>query len=302
MPPKPVAPILTKYHCNVCDTNYSSYQSLWIHNKKFHLIDKKDPPTIKKDNQLNEIDHNAPDKSVCTYCNKKLSNSQSRWRHGKICDVKNKETIMSFDFKEELKKIKNEFKQQLNNFKIKSTKNNFDICKPGHENVDILTEDEINHILSLENDSILSLIEHLNFNERLPQNHSFYVSSLNDKHINIFDTKTKSVIKELKKHLFNQILVNQMKNLETICSRSNRLDIFNNLNTKIQSKEFIKNFTDQINTLSYNKRNMIINTLNKSIDTNFDSTEFDDTQSLQVQNISANKRPRVKPVDKHIEL
>ena len=26
-----------EYKCKICDKNYSSYQSLWIHNKKFHV-------------------------------------------------------------------------------------------------------------------------------------------------------------------------------------------------------------------------------------------------------------------------
>ena len=25
-----------EYICNICNKNYSSYQSLWIHNKKYH--------------------------------------------------------------------------------------------------------------------------------------------------------------------------------------------------------------------------------------------------------------------------
>ena len=24
------------FHCNICDRNYNSYQSMWNHNKKFH--------------------------------------------------------------------------------------------------------------------------------------------------------------------------------------------------------------------------------------------------------------------------
>ncbi len=25
-----------EYRCNICNKDYSSYQSLWIHNKKYH--------------------------------------------------------------------------------------------------------------------------------------------------------------------------------------------------------------------------------------------------------------------------
>lgn len=36
------------YRCNICNKDYSSYQSLWIHNKKFHNNNQK----ISTNNQL----------------------------------------------------------------------------------------------------------------------------------------------------------------------------------------------------------------------------------------------------------
>jgi hypothetical protein len=38
----------SRYNCNVCNKIYSSYQSLWIHNKKYHqLIIKNDIEPVK---------------------------------------------------------------------------------------------------------------------------------------------------------------------------------------------------------------------------------------------------------------
>ena len=28
--------VIAEYRCNICNKTYASYQSLWIHNKKFH--------------------------------------------------------------------------------------------------------------------------------------------------------------------------------------------------------------------------------------------------------------------------
>lgn len=56
-----------EYICNLCNKNYSSYQSLWNHNKKFHQ-------EIKKNN--------------CEYCNKIFSQKSSLNRHYKNCNYK----------------------------------------------------------------------------------------------------------------------------------------------------------------------------------------------------------------------
>jgi len=86
-----------EYKCNDCNKTYSGYQSLWIHNKKFHnkhdntLItnDKNDNtliiptiiPTINHDNTLI-----IPTKKYqCRTCNKDFNNFQNRWKHEKIC-------------------------------------------------------------------------------------------------------------------------------------------------------------------------------------------------------------------------
>jgi hypothetical protein len=53
----------------------------------------------------------------------------------------------------------------------------------GNEKLSDLTQDEKRYIMSHVMNSIISLAEHLNFNERLPHNHNFYVSALNDKHL-----------------------------------------------------------------------------------------------------------------------
>ena len=47
-----------EYYCEKCNKVYSSYQSLWIHNKKYHLTNNK----IIKNNE----------KYKCSSCNKKF--------------------------------------------------------------------------------------------------------------------------------------------------------------------------------------------------------------------------------------
>ncbi len=56
---------MDKYYCNICSKNYASYQSLWIHNKKFHrdtqninIINSHNNPINSHNNPINS--HNNP--------------------------------------------------------------------------------------------------------------------------------------------------------------------------------------------------------------------------------------------------
>ena len=39
---------MDKYCCNICSKNYASYQSLWIHNKKFHSTSNNNDINLHK--------------------------------------------------------------------------------------------------------------------------------------------------------------------------------------------------------------------------------------------------------------
>jgi hypothetical protein len=80
-----------EYRCNICNKLYSSYKSLWNHNKKFHK-------NIITQNNLSItpiITHNnlSINKLKCKYCSKIFAYNQGCWRHQKICkervDIKN---------------------------------------------------------------------------------------------------------------------------------------------------------------------------------------------------------------------
>ncbi len=63
------------YNCNECKKCYTSYQSYWNHNKKFHVNNKT---IIIKD--INKI--------YCDYCNKNFLNKYTLKNHLKICHIK----------------------------------------------------------------------------------------------------------------------------------------------------------------------------------------------------------------------
>ena len=98
---------MDKYCCNICSKNYASYQSLWIHNKKFHkdgqyskdnICINKDNICINKDNIcINKdnicitnsfIDKNNFDKLQCYFCNTFFKHISNKYIHIKKCKEK----------------------------------------------------------------------------------------------------------------------------------------------------------------------------------------------------------------------
>ena len=101
-----------EYKCEKCNKNYSSYQSLWIHNKKFHQ------------SILTQVVHTTPNtdstkeiKFDCEYCNKKFSRKNNMVRHQKTCKEKNKKENKDNELKNEILELKKTV-QKLANKKV----------------------------------------------------------------------------------------------------------------------------------------------------------------------------------------
>lgn len=156
-----------EYVCTNCNKIYKSYKSFWNHNKKFHKEDKK---------QSQELD----EKYLCRICNKPFSKYQNRWRHEKTCnkDVSNEELAEKLS---KLEKELEDFKSKpqtpqtvINNINQgvinKGPVYNF-LNKTGNENLNILSQKEIEYIMDQQFNCVVSMIELLNFNQEIPENH-----------------------------------------------------------------------------------------------------------------------------------
>ena len=255
------------HRCNVCNKVYASYQSLWNHNKIKHN-------TITANNTQNtaNITQNTAKinkNSLCIYCNKCFSRNDSLKRHQLKCYKKIEDNL----YKQQIEKLTDDLEKLKHKINKKSTNkiinyntvnNNLtNINNIGTEKITDLTRDEKKYIMSHGMNSIISLAEHLNFNERLPQNHNFYVSALNDKHLNAIDNNTHTIVKQRKKEIFDQILVAHIDKLEKINTNINYKD-FSNILTKLKNFIFLKQgkkeYFSQLNMLAYNKKNLIIKT------------------------------------------
>jgi len=265
-----------EYRCKVCDKVYASYQSLWNHNRKIHTLSTTAKPPNVLTNPPNSSLKNGSckiDKLTCDICKIIFSRSDNLKRHRLKCSKKYEDNLYKQQIEkltDDLEKLKHKIKKKstnkiINYNNINNTVNNnlTNINNIGTEKITDLTRDEKKYIMSHGMNSIISLAEHLNFNERLPQNHNFYVSALNDKHLNAIDNNTHTIVKQRKKEIFDQILVAHIDKLEKINTNINYKD-FSNVLTKLKNFIFLKQgkkeYFSQLNMLAYNKKNLIIKT------------------------------------------
>ena len=102
-----------EYKCNKCNKIYSSYQSLWIHNKKYHVnIVTITPPESVLYPPKND---NISPKIYCEYCKNIFTRKDSLKKHYSRC--KNKESN-EVKLQEENKILKEQLKQNNKDMEI----------------------------------------------------------------------------------------------------------------------------------------------------------------------------------------
>jgi hypothetical protein len=106
--------------CTICNKSYSSYKSLWTHNKKFHnnlVFQKMNTGIHKNDDSLTTNNLKNDDELLtCKFCCKTYATRQNRWRHEKNCKMKgniqlNEIKMENNEIKKENKEIKQKLKQ-----------------------------------------------------------------------------------------------------------------------------------------------------------------------------------------------
>ena len=284
-----------EYICNICNKQYSSYQSLWIHNKRIHQHITQNPTkthnnTTKTHNKTTIKPQNNYE---CYFCKKVLSRQDSLRRHQTKCKM----------FKIEREKLKEEIKNELKIEFSKPTKiinnvhgnmingNNIDngpkltIYKTGTENMDQLNYKDVSTIFDNEISSVIKLIDLVNFNENLPQNHSFCCTSLESPYLSFYNTETNTQNKERKKYFFEDVICKSIQNHEILFGKyKNKFNSIkkrqiedNIINLKRLrdsgfSNKILQEMIRKLNLLSYNKRDLIQKTWNGEVDY-FDSDD-----------------------------
>jgi len=157
-------------NCNICNKTYSSNQSLYNHNKRFH---------IKKDEIKN---------FKCQYCDKISSRKDNLSRHEKICkkNISNEYNELKKEIeilKQQINK-KNIIKKQINNINNGTIININNFSK---DNIEYISEDFIkkmfNHFLFEDEHklAIPKLIENLKFNPNHRENNNVKITNMRSK-------------------------------------------------------------------------------------------------------------------------
>ena len=271
---------MKNYNCATCNKIYKTQSGLWKHNNKNH---NKTSEIISKDIETIEVSQTAIEtykyiqdnktiqktlnnKNICNICNKQFNSRQSKWVHQTKCKIS------------EINILKNEINKLKNNNNCKKIININDNRKqiiinynPGNEPISHLSSEQHKEILDKGLNSLLHLIKLTNFDKEKPEYHSYCVTAINDKHASMIDTNTQTVIKTDKVELFDTILSNNINKLEMISNNK----IFSNTDREeykdkldrlkrvlYEKKTGIKKYYSEINLLSFNNKEQIIETWN----------------------------------------
>lgn len=264
-----------RYECKVCEKFYSSSNSLWNHNKKFHSENNTKKSTSGQpkatSGQLYKIK-----KYNCKYCNKEYLIKQSKWKHEKKCIFISQNNEIS-QIKKDIELLKNNSQiiNNTNNGVINNTQQNIIINQIGTETVNSLSIKDILKILRDGNNSPITCIEKINFNKKLPQNHSFCTTTLEGDHFTKINHKTQKPEKINKKDFINEILLSSIKFMDNISLLIEFDEDFRDkipLEEQVKIKEILDNrskfyesknkraFFQCINDMSYNFKDLILNT------------------------------------------
>ena len=272
--------------CNICNKKYSSYKSLWNHNKNFHttpMVDVKENVNVDVKGSVKGVKETKI-KYNCKNCNKLFSSRQSRWEHVHNNVCKNKVTEIT-ELKDKIKELESKIntnnnkiinKNTINNNNINNgTINNFIINKIGEESISKLKFKDIKNIFREQKNCLYHAIKYVNFNENIPENHNFYNNSLEGKYINVFNNDNNEIEKKNKKDFFDSILLSSINITNLLydkfkdeLSKKKQLKL-SNMIKEIENIAHLDNnkklYITNFNEISYNNKKIVKNTWNKKM-------------------------------------
>ncbi len=264
---------MQEFKCKLCNIEFKTRSGLWKHNNNKHT----------------EVQE---EKNLCKYCNKELSDRHSRWKHEtKVCkknpEIKEKllktNNIIKYKNNQIIENqiIENQNIIQNQNIQNNNITNNINITfnKIGCEDISVLNQNEMEEIVDNGLNCIIKLIELINFNKEYPQNHTFCTTSLNNKYVSTLNTETNEIEKQRKVDLFDNVLRYALTHIDML--KDNIINInkkkeFDNKITElykiIGDTSYRKIYHEQLNVLSYNKRNIINKTWEEELKDYFNIT------------------------------
>jgi hypothetical protein len=275
-----------RYTCNYCNKFYSSKSSLCNHNKKFHKCINNTHNTLHNTlhNTHNTLHNTLDNIYSCRFCNnKEFKNYQNRWKHEKICKIninKKEDEKTINELKKEIEFLKNSKKitksniNNINNGIINNNNNNININQFGSESLSLLTSEDIKNIADSNYNSVIEIVKLLNFNKNFPENHNFCTTSLEGSYVNVYNSETKQIDKINKDDFYNKVLSKSMDKMDRLVFMLEFDDNYDDIREKYKKilEDIIKDpivfcrkssklsYNKNINQISYNNKNMILDT------------------------------------------
>lgn len=266
--------------CNICVKEYKSYQSLWIHNKKFHsnkvqtgpIKSEKSPIKSEKSPIISEKIYN------CKFCNKIYNRKNSRWAHEQKCNkindkelelkimqeknlcLKEESKILKLKLKlEKSKKVDNITLKKLNkmlidrNNRIKNSTinsnntinnivNNFQLIGFGKEEIiETLTKNDKKLIIDAKYGCLEKLIEIVHCG-KYNQFKNIIITNMKDNYMYKYDDSKGFFVLSTKNEVLNTLIDYRLCDLEVIYN-----DLLGNNKLDEQTKNIIEKFINKIN-------------------------------------------------------
>ncbi len=272
----------TNYRCDNCNKVYKTYSGLWKHQLKICISKSKPNVNLFPENGnviQEKVSTQTDTKIKCKYCDKDFKSRQSKWKHEKACENTTVEIPNNKinELMQKLTKIETDLEDVKNKPTTITNINKGTINKgpvynfltsPGSEDINILSEQEIEHIMDQEMNCLIALVDMLNFNEKHPENHSFCNTALHDKYISTLNPETLTIEKQRKTDFFDIILNNGLKNMKLLYDKTGpqmrkkikvkkyKETIDNLSNFLLMSNKGKKTYVELMNMLTFNKRHI----------------------------------------------
>jgi len=252
-----------EYKCKQCNKLYSSYQSRWIHIKKYHtnLPAKLPPKSRQKPPDTAKMADIQSFKFICTSCKKNFTRKDSLNKHinlnrckyqieykKELLDIFKKEVLNDPIFKNELlKSLKihpktlQKINNQLNNNNINNGTINYNIVQLGNENLeDVLSKKDKLNILNKRGNSLKELVELVHISDKYNQFKNVYITNLQNTIGYKFDSNNNQFIAVNKSDLLDDIIDCRMCDIQTFYT-----EVESSFDS--ETKKIIKRFIDRMN-------------------------------------------------------
>ena len=188
--------IQTDFLCDICNKFYASASSLCNHQKKFHKNIGVVAEVVAEvvdvvSDRIDEVNIKKKRTYTCDYCNKIFNDKSNKYKHHKICKLKNNinNNTINNNINNNTTNNNTTNNNNNNNFINNNINNNNIIIKInnfGDEDLSHLTQKDITDMIKKGFSCVFDYIDKVHLNPNKPENHNIMLTNLKSGLIKIF--------------------------------------------------------------------------------------------------------------------